>query len=110
MIKAGAIELLDAVGREQVSIGNQASDDAVTADATDNRFQLGMEKRFASADRNDGGPQRGQPIDTTEKLRRRNGVRNLVELVAVGAGQIAAADRNQMNVDRMTSREHALGD
>lgn len=96
MLESGAVEALDALGSEQISVGDHAGDDAVAAHATDDVVELGVKQRLATADGDDGGAERTELVDTLVHGGERNGVAGLVELVAVGAGEIAAAHRDDV--------------
>ena len=63
--------------------------------------KMRVQQRLASADGNDRGAERRQQIDAVEHLLQRDGLGEIVELVAVGAGKIAAADGNQVRQDRV---------
>ena len=84
--------------------------DAVLADACDDRVQLRMQQRLAAADGNDRCAHRAQPVDSLEHFLRRHRLRKIVEFVAVRAGQIAAADGNDMHQQRMARGDKSLRD
>ena len=44
------VQPLNALVREQVTVGDQSSDHAVLANAADNVIQVGVKQRFAAAD------------------------------------------------------------
>jgi len=75
-----------------------------------NVVQLRMQQRFPAADRDHGSAQIAQLIHPPQHLFGRHGLRKIIELVAVGAGQIAAPDRDQMRQQRMVRRHHGLQD
>src|SRR5262245_66107542 len=52
VIKALAVQPLDALGGEQVAVGDQRGDDAMTANAPDDYFEFGVEERLAAAESN----------------------------------------------------------
>ena len=63
MLEAGAIQPLDPLGGQQVSVGDHAGDHAVRADVRDDLVEFGMQQRLAAADGDDGGAQLGQMVD-----------------------------------------------
>ena len=111
IFEPGAIEALDAVGHEQVAVGDQAGHDAVLADAGDDGVQIGMQQRLAAADRDDGGahcsPRRSMRRNISSSG---HGLGKIVEFVAVGAGQIAAAHGNDMHQQGMPRGSETLGE
>jgi len=50
VLEPGAVEALDALGGEQVAIGDHAGDRAVAANARDDRVQVRVQQRLAAAD------------------------------------------------------------
>ena len=109
VVQAGAVQVLDALRRQQVAVGNHARQNAVPANAADNFFQMRVQQRLASADGNDRGAERRQQIDAVEHLFQRDGLGEIVKLVAVSAGKIAAADGNQVRQDRVALGGKPLG-
>src|SRR5215470_12417510 len=112
VLEARAIQLSNAVRRQQIAVGDQASNDPGFADAYDDGVELRMQQRLAAADGDDGGAHRAEPVDPAEHLVERHGFRKIVEFVAVGTGKIAAPDGNDMSQQRMarghqTLRNHA---
>ena len=69
------------------------------ANATDDLVEIGMEQRFAAAQRHDARAQSGQSIDAPKQVGGRNWRRVVVVLVAVRARQVAAPDGDEMGVD-----------
>lgn len=66
VLEASAIEAFDAVGDEEVSVGDEAGDDAVFADAGDDGVEIGVEERFAAADSDDGSAHRAKSVNAAE--------------------------------------------
>src|SRR5580700_2124673 len=60
-----------------------------------------MKKRLAAADGDDGGSHGPQAVDPLEHFFGRNGIRNVVEFVAIGAGQVAAPRGDDVRQQRM---------
>ena len=110
VLEAGAVEPLDALGGEQVAVGDHAGDHAVAADAGDDQVQVGMQQRLAAADGDDAGAQVGQPVEPLVHVVERHGLGMIVVLVAVGAGKIAAAHGNDVRQHRMAGGGQPLGD
>ena len=69
-----------------------------------------MQQRFAAALGDDRGAQFRQLIDAPEHLLERHGLREIVILVAVGAGKIAAANGDQVRQDGVVRARQAPGD
>jgi hypothetical protein len=69
-----------------------------------------MEQRFSAADGDDGRAKIAEEIDAAQHLVGGHGLGEIVELVAVGAGEIAAADRDEMREQRMVGRHDGLED
>ena len=61
-----------------------------------------MEHRLSAAERDDGGPQPGQVIDPCQHRLQRDRGRHLVVLVAVAAVDVATANRDEMDQERMS--------
>jgi len=108
VVETRAVQVLDALRREQVAVGDHARQDALTANATDDFLEMRMQERLASADGDDSRAERGQAIDAAEHHFQRKGLREIVELVAVSAGEIAAPDGNQMRQHRVALGGEAL--
>ena len=70
MVEAGAVEPRDALGRQQVAVGDQAGDDAAPANPPDDFVKLGMKQGLAAADGDDRGAQCSKPVDAAKHLRR----------------------------------------
>ena len=62
-----------------------------------------MEQRLAPAERDHGGAQRGQQVEPPQHERQRHGLRHRVVLVAVGAGQVAAPDGDDVDQQRVAA-------
>ncbi len=105
-----AVQPLDALRNQQVSVRDQPRNDPPLAHMVNDVIQLWMQHRFAAADRNHGSAQILQPIDASQHLVGRHGLGKIIELVAVGASQIAAPDRNEMREQRMIRRHDRLQD
>src|SRR5262249_13204669 len=80
----GAIEALNAVGSQQVPVGDEPGDDAPFHHLPDDVVQIRMEQGFAAADGDDRGPKLAQFVDAPEHRLSRHGLGKVVELVAVG--------------------------
>ena len=108
-LEAGTVETLDAVGGEEIAVGDDSGDDAVVADAADDFVEIGMEERLASADGDDRGAERAQAIDAGLHFFERHGLGEVVELVAVRAGKVAAAHGDDVRQQRVFGREQRFG-
>jgi hypothetical protein len=69
-----------------------------------------MQERFAAADGNNGRPDFAQPVDPANHFRGVHRLRKIVKLIAVGAGQIAAPDRNDVHEQGMPRGEQSPDD
>ena len=101
VLQPGAIQPLDAFGRQQVAVGDHAGDHAVLADARDDQVEIGVQQGFAAGDGNDGGAERRQVVQPRVHCVHRNGLREIVKLVAIGARQVAAAHGDDVRQDGM---------
>ena len=108
MLEAGVVQAADSIPGEQIPVGDHACHDAVLADASDDVIHLGMQHGLASAERDDGGAQLGQVVQTPAHHIQGNGLRVIVVLVAVRAGEIAAANRDDVSQNGMIPGESPL--
>jgi hypothetical protein len=109
IFEAGAVQALDALGCEQITVGDQAGEHAAAAHVRDEFVELRMQQRLAAADGDHRGAHVREQIDAAFHFVDRHRVREIVEFVAVGAGQIAAADRDDVNEQGMARGEEAPG-
>ena len=110
VIQAGAVKALDPLRGEQIAVGDQARQHASAANAGDDRVEVRMEQRFAAADRDNRGSKRRQLVDALQHLLGSDRFREAVEFVAVSARKIAAADGNDVCIDRMPCGGQPLDD
>ena len=110
VLEAGAIQPLDALGGQKVAVGDHPGDHAVLADAPDDEVELRVQQRLPAADGDDGGAERRQAINPPVHLLNRHGRRVIVVLIAVGAGKVAAADRDDVRQNGMARGEQPFGD
>ncbi len=80
------------------------------ADAGDDQVEIGVQQRFAAGDGDDGGAERRQVVEARVHGVHRHGLGEIVVLVAVGAGQVAAAHGNHVRQDGMVGGGQPLGD
>ncbi len=73
----------------------------------DHVVQFGMQQRLAAADRDHGGAQIGQMVQAVLHFIERDGAREIVEFVAIRAGEIAPPDGNDVDEQRMPSSRAA---
>ena len=112
ILEPGLVEPLDALGAEVEAVGDEPGQHAAVADAADDGVELGVHHRLAAGDGDDAGAQLAELVDAAQHLRERHRVRGLVVLVAVGAGEVAAAHGNDLRQDGMrrveqTPRDHS---
>ena len=110
MIQARLVELLNAVHRQQVSVGDHAGDHAVVADAADDVVEFRVQDGLAAADGDNGGAEARQVVNAIEHGSERHGLAGRVELVAIGAGQVAAAHGDDVRHDDVVGIQHSMGD
>ena len=89
VVKTGAIEALDAIGHQQIAIGNHTGDAAMMPDPSDDLLQFRMQQGLATRNGNDAGAEAGQIINSAKHFRQGNRFGDIVELVAIGAGEVA---------------------
>jgi hypothetical protein len=96
-----AVQPLDALSGEQIAVGDESGNDPLPPNVPDHLVQLGMQQRLAPADGDHRRSQRSQPVHAPEQLPCGHGRREVVILVAVGAGKIAPAHGDQMHQQRV---------
>ncbi len=72
--------------------------------------ELRVEEGLASGDGDDGGAEAGKVVDAAEHLVERDGIGDVVVLVAVGAGQIAAAHGDDLRHDGVARGGEGMAD
>ena len=102
VIQLGVVEALDALLVEQVAVGDQSGKRAGCADVPDELIEVRVQQGLATTDLDVRRAQPSQVVDTLAHGRQWHRRRMFVVLVAVGARQVAAADRNDLGEDRMT--------
>ena len=102
VIQPGVVEALDALLVEQVPVRDQSSQRTGSTDVANELVEIRVQEWLAAADLDVRRAQSGQVVDTLAHRRQRHRRRVLVVLVAVGARQVAAANRNDLREDRMT--------
>src|SRR6476646_6730198 len=110
MVQASLVQLLDALRRQKIAVGDQSRNDPVGTNAADNVIELRMQQRFTTADGDQRSAQSRQLVNAAVHLFQRNRIREIVVLIAIGAGEIAAPHRNDVYLNRMISREQTLRD
>src|SRR5579875_2288115 len=109
VIQPGFVQLLYATVRQQIAVGNEPGEQRVLTDGADDFVQVRMQQRLAAAEGNDAGFEAAEQRDAVTNGIERHGFRVAVVLVAIGAGEITAADRDNMRHDRMV-RTHSAPD
>src|SRR5262249_47981716 len=110
MIQTRAVEALNAVGRQQISVGDHAGNDAVPPYARDHLVELGMEHRLPAGDGDDGRAQLSQAIDAAKHGFERHRLGVVVVFVAVGAGQVASPHGNNVHIHGVIGRDQSFSD
>ena len=109
VVEAGAVKPLNALDIEQVAVGDHAGDGAGAADAADDVVELGMGERLAAGDADHGGAEAAQVVDAAVHLVERDGLGNLVVLVAVAAGEVAEARGDDLRQDGVAGGSQGAG-
>lgn len=91
VLQARIVEALNAIFVEEETIGDQTSDHAAFSDMADDVVELGMHQRFAATDRDHRSAHLSQDVQTALHFVQRDRLGGVVELVAIGAIEIAAA-------------------
>ena len=110
VVEAGAVEALNALGVEQIAIGDHAGDGAGFAHALDDEVEIGMREGLAAGDADHGGAEAAEMVDAAEHLVCGHGRGDFVELVAVGAGEIAETRGDDLDEDRVRGRGEGTRD
>ena len=63
MVQAGGVEPLDALGRKQIAVSDQAADDSVRAYPGEDGIELRMQQGLAARDGDERGAQAGDLVD-----------------------------------------------
>ena len=104
VIESGAIQPRDAFLREEVAVGDERGDHPAAANTADDLVELRMEQGLAAAECHDARAQDGESIDAAENISRSDRLGMIVVFVAIGAGQVATAHRDQMRGNRAILR------
>ena len=110
MVEPGAVQALDAVGGEQIAVGDNAGDDRILAHVSDDVIQFRMQQRLATAEGDNHRSQTRQFVNPALHCFQRNRLGEIVELVAVGARKIAAANRDYVRQDGPVGGGQPIGD
>src|SRR5215471_8427113 len=109
VVESGAVQSPDALRSKQVSIGDERRDRAAMANAVDNLIEIGMEQGLATANGDDRCAELRKAVDAAQHEFGRDRVRDIIELIAITTGKIAAADRHDVGHDGMPARLHRPG-
>ncbi len=101
ILEPGAVQPLNAFGRQQVAVRDDPRQDSVAAHPRDDLVKLRMQQRLAAADRHDRRAHLRQTIDPPEHFGDLDWLREIVEFIAIRAGKIASPDRNDVHQQRM---------
>lgn len=104
VLQASPIQLSNALRSQKISVRDKRRNAVMAADTPNQFVKIRVKQRLTPAERNDLRPKRGEKINAMPHLRRGHRVGGFVVLIAVGAGEIATADRNDMRKDRVTTR------
>src|SRR5579883_2522626 len=101
VIEPGIVEAFDTLGSEQIAVRDQAGQSGIAANTADNIVELGMEQRFAAAERDHASFQIAEQFQAVQHSGKRHRLGEIVVLVTVSAGKIAAPDRDDVRHDGM---------
>jgi len=104
VFKPSAIQSFYPVRSQQVSVGNERHYDVVTADAANHFIQFRVQQRLTTAEGNDSGAKSRKKIDTAQHHFGQHWIGSFVVFVAIGAREIATADRDDVGKDGMMPR------
>src|SRR5262245_28695983 len=104
VIESRPVQPLYALGGEQIAVGDQSGDDVGAADALDQSFQFGVKQRLAAAEGDGQRSELGEPVYATRHLFNRHRFGRLVVFVAIGAGEIASANGDDLRQYRAIRR------
>ena len=76
----------------------------------DDLVEIGVGQRLAAGDGDDAGAEPRQVVDAAEHLFDRDGLGDLIVLIAVGAGEIAEAHGHDLRHDDVVGRGEGMGD
>ncbi len=110
VIESGLVQALDAIGHQEVAVGDHAGDGAGFADAGDDVVEVGVQQRLSAGDGDDGGSEAAEVVDAAEHFVERYGVGEVVEFVAIGAGEIAAAHGDDVRHVGVVGRAEGVAD
>ena len=96
MVEASAVQALNAIGGEQITVGDHARNDRVGANVGDDVIEFGMQQRLAATESDDRRAETRQFVDAALHRFRRNRLGEVVELVAISTGEIAASNGDDM--------------
>ena len=99
LAETGGVETADPVFVQQEAVGDDAGHDAALAHAANQQVQVGMEQRLAAAEGKDAEAERRQVVDAAQHVRRGYRRREVVIFIAIFAGQVAAADGDDVRGD-----------
>ena len=103
MIEASIVQSLNAIGHQQVAVGDHSSHTSVVADAGNDQIQVRMQQRFATANHNQRSAQPVQMINTIQHHTGFDWGGKIVVFVAVAASQITAANGDQVGLHNVVS-------
>ena len=104
VVEAGLVKPFNALDIEEIAVGDHAGDGAGFPHAADDVVEVRMGEGLAAGDADHGGAEAAEMVDAAEHLVCGHGRGDFVELVAVGAGEIAEARGNDLDEDRVRGR------
>src|SRR6266568_1185008 len=108
VLQPRAVQLLDALFRQQKSVRDHSRDHAAPPDVPDNLVQLRVQQWFAPADGDDGSPHARQDIQAFLHLLHGHRLRKIVEFVAIRARQVASPRGDDVHQEGMLRRNQCF--
>src|ERR1044072_216583 len=100
MVEAGAVQALDALGGEQITVRDHAGDHAALADVSDDSVQISVQQRLPTRNGNDSRTAAGKSVEALKHGLERDRLREIIKLVTIRAGKVTAPHRNDVGEDR----------
>jgi hypothetical protein len=108
VVEPRLVEPADPLLREVVAVRDERRDHAPAPHARDHRVELGVHERLSPAHRDHGRAQLGQLVQPPQHDLERDGLGDGVVLVAVRAGEVAAAHGHDVHEEGMAGVDEGV--